>query len=57
MTNKQYYLSLLMKQDPAWVFDSMNAPSPKMTYVDIVLHKIALKRMGYDYTGGKPCGA
>ena len=49
MTKKQHYLSLLMNQSPAWIKASMNHPSPRMSRVDIALHKVALKRMGIDW--------
>jgi hypothetical protein len=45
MTKKQY-LKALMAQPPEWIAASLADPSPSMRPVHLLLHRIALRRIG-----------
>lgn len=47
MSNKRKYLTALMQQSPEWVKTSMDNPNKYMTRMDLLLHAVALRKMGY----------
>ena len=47
--NRRDYLSLLMRQRPEWLLESMSAPSNRMTRSHVLLHGVALRRMGIKF--------
>jgi hypothetical protein len=46
MMTKRKYLALLMQQSPEWVRASMRAPGRHMRAMHVLLHRVALRRMG-----------
>lgn len=46
MTRKRQYLAMLLQQSPDWIRGSMTQPSRYMSRMHVLLHALALRRLG-----------
>jgi hypothetical protein len=49
MLKRSYYLNLLMAHTPEWIAASAANPTAYMTKTDILLHYVALRRLGVSH--------